>query len=194
MVKSFSRLVRRIQQSRPAPASTIRTGWLALSALFALSGILVAPAPALAGGNSSTPCAPIPQASTCTYTQNVHGAVQSFPSNVPCVDPPNSVTGFLTLTFNAVFHVTVNTAGDAWATSTQTGDFSFVPFNPAGLSYTGHFAIWFGDSFNQNNSVLHDTFNLHGTASDGSSLTAHMIDHMSISASGMTLVFDKVVC
>lgn len=164
----------------------------ALAALLAIGGLSVA-APAFAGGNSSTPCAPVPQASTCTYTQNVHGGTQTFPSNVPCVDPPNSVTGMLTLNFTAVFHVTVNTAGDAWFTSTQEGDFSFVPFKP-GLSYTGHFAIWFGASFNQNNSVVHDTFNIHGTASDGSALTFHMVNHMSISASGITLAFDKVVC
>lgn len=183
MVNSLFSLVGRISATR-----------LALAALFAVSWGLFVAAPGLAGGNSSTPCAVVPQATTCTYTQNVHGAVQSFPSNVPCVDPPNSVTGILTFTFNAVSHVTVNTAGDAWFTSTQEGDFSFVPFNPAGLSYTGHAAIWFGGSFNQNNTVLHDTFNIRGTASDGSSLTAHMIDHMSISASGISLVFDKVVC
>jgi hypothetical protein len=183
VVRSLCRLVRPVIATR-----------LTLAALFALSWGLFAAAPGFAGGNSSTPCVPGPQETTCTYTQNVHGAVQSFPSNVPCVDPPNSVTGFLTLTSNAVFHETVNTAGDDWFTSTQTGDFSFVSFDPAALSYTGHFETWFGGSFNQNNSVLHDTFHVHGTASDGSSLTAHMLDHMSISASGITLVFDKIAC
>jgi hypothetical protein len=47
---------------------------------------------------------------------------------------------------------------------------------------------------NRNNAVFHDTFNIHGTGSDGSTLTAHIIDHMSISASGVTLTFDKIAC
>jgi hypothetical protein len=120
---------------------------------------------------------------------------QSFPTNVPCVDPANGPpTGIVTITFNAVFHETVNRAGDGWITSTSTGDFSFTPFDPAKLSYKGHFESWFGGSFNRNNTVLHDIFNIHGTGSDGSSLTGHFIDHMSVSASGITLTFDKVVC
>jgi hypothetical protein len=168
---------------------------LVVAALFALASSLIGSAPAFAGGNSSTPCAPVPQASTCTYTQNVHGATQTFPTNVPCVDPANGPpTGMLTITFNAVFHGTVNTAGDSWVTSTTTGDFSFTPFDPARPSYTGHFETWFGSSFNRNNSVLHDVFNVYGTGSDGSTLTAHFVDHLSISASGITLTFDKVVC
>jgi hypothetical protein len=168
---------------------------LLVAALFTVGWGLVAAAPAVAGGNSSTPCAPIPQASTCTYTQNLHGVTQSFPSNVPCVDPPNSVTGIVTLTYNVVNHVTVNTAGDAWFTTTQAGTFSFTPFDPNGLSYSGHFAIWFGASFNQNNGVLPDIFNLHGTASDGTKLSFHMIDHASITSTGVvTSSFSKVVC
>jgi hypothetical protein len=93
-----------------------------------------------------------------------------------------------------VFHETINQAGDGWLTSTQTGDFSFTPYKTTRPSYTGHFENWFGESFNKNNAVLHDTFNVHGTGSDGSTLSFHMIDHMSISASGITLVFDKVSC
>jgi hypothetical protein len=168
---------------------------LLVAALFTVGWGLVAAAPGVAGGNSSTPCAPIPQARTCTYTQNLHGVTQSFPSNVPCVDPPNSVTGIVTLTYNAVNHVTVNTAGDAWFTTTQAGTFSFTPFDPNGLSYSGHFAIWFGASFNQNNGVLHDIFNLHGTASDGTKLSFHMIDHANLSSTGVvTSSFSKVAC
>jgi hypothetical protein len=171
---------------------------LVLAALFTLGWGLVATAPAMAGGNSGTPCAPIPQASTCTFTQNMHGVVQSFPSSVPCIDapaPPGPFTGMLTLTFNAVFHVTVNKAGDGWITGTTEGNFSFTPFDPARPSYTGHFASWFGGSFNMNNTVLHDTFNVHGTGSDGSTLTFHVIDHVNIDSSGVvTLTFTKAVC
>ena len=168
---------------------------LVLAALFAVASAFVATVPVYAGGNSSTPCTPGPQATTCTFTQNMHGATATFPTNVPCVDPPNSSpTGLLTITYNDVFHIAVNKAGDAWVTGTTEGNFSFAPFPPRTVSYTGHFASWFGLSFNRNNSVVHDTFNVHGTGSDGSTLSFHMVDHMSMSASGIVLVFDKATC
>ena len=169
---------------------------LVLAALVVLSWGVVTSAPALAGGNSSTPCAPVPQASTCTFTQNIQGAVQTFPTNVPCVDPNNNVaTGLLTITYNAVFHVTVNTAGNGWVTMTATGDFSFTPFDPSRLSYTGHFETWFGGSFNKTNAVIHSTLNGRGTGSDGSTLTFHLIFHINFDVTGaITLQFDKAVC
>ncbi len=164
-----------------------------VAALFTFGWGVVAAAPAVAGGNSLTPCFG-PQTSTCTYTQNTHGA-QTFPTNVPCVDPAmGPPTGMLTIDGNTVFHETVNTAGDGWITGTTEGAFSFTPFDPKRVSYAGHAESWFGGSFNMNNTVLHDTLNISGTGSDGSTLTAHIIDHMSISASGITLTFDKAVC
>jgi len=168
-----------------------------LATLFTFGWVFVASVPAVAGGNSSTPCFPGPQASTCTYTQNDHGLTQTFPSTVPCIDapaPPGPFTGLLTLTYNDVFHITVNKAGDVWLTGTTAGTFSFTPFDLSRPSYTGHFASWFGASLNKNNYVFHDTFNVHGTGSDGSTLSFHMIDHMSVSASGVTLTFDKIAC
>jgi hypothetical protein len=169
-------------------------------ALFALALGLVGSAPAVAAEVHVPFCGIDPVTLTggipgCTFTQNVHGQVQTFPTNVPCVDPMTGPpTGILTITFNGVFHVTVNGAGDVWVTSTSAGDFSFAPFPPRTVSYTGHFTTWFGASLNRNNGVFHDTFNVHGTGSDGSTLSAHFITHFSMSASGMTLVFDKFVC
>jgi hypothetical protein len=171
---------------------------LLLAALFALSWGAVASVPVAAAESHVPGCIdPVTGAPVlnCTFTQNVQGATQTFPTSLPCVDPPTSPpTGTLTITFNAVFHVTVNGAGDAWITSTSTGNFSFVPFDPSRPSFTGHFTGWFGGSFNQNNLVVHDIFNVHGTGSDGSSLAFHIIDHMSISASGVTLTFTKAAC
>lgn len=175
---------------------------LLVAALFTVGWGLVAAAPAGAAEVHVPFCNVDPITLTggipgCSFTQNVHGQVQTFPTSVPCIDapsPPGPATGTLTITFNAVFHVTVNQAGDLWITSTQEGDFSFTPFDPSRPSYTGHFATWFGASLNKNNAVFHDTFNVHGTGSDGSALTAHFVNHVSMSASGMTLVFDKIVC
>ena len=166
-----------------------------VAVMAALAWAALAAVPAAAGGNSSTPCSIGPQPSTCTYTQNAHAVTQTFPANVPCIDPVNGPpTGMLTFTFNGVFHETVNRAGDGWFTSTQTGTISFAPFDPARPSYSGRTETWFGESFNQNNLVLHDTFNGHAAGSDGSTLSFHIVDHYSISASGITHTFDKVVC
>ena len=176
---------------------------LVLAALFTLALGLVGSSPAFAAQVHVPFCGIDPMTLTggipgCSFTQNVHGQVQTFPTNVPCVDPPmGPPTGTLTTTFNAVFHVTVNGAGDVWVTGTQEGNFSFTPFAPplgGTISYTGHFASWFGASLNKNNAVFHDTFNVHGTGSDGSTLTFHIISHTSFSASGITLTFVKIVC
>ena len=173
---------------------------LVLAASFALVLGLVGSAPALAAEVHVPFCGIDPVTLTggipgCTFTQNVQGQVQTFPTSVPCVDPMTGPpTGMLTITSNSVFHVNVNQAGDLWITGTSEGSVGFVAFPPRTTSYTGHFASWFGVSLNRNNAVVHDTFNLHITGSDGSTVSAHFITHMSMSASGMTLVFDKFAC
>ena len=161
--------------------------------LGVLAGLFAISTPVSAGGNSPTPCSLGPQPATCTFTVNNHDLSQTFSTNVPCVDPPNGPpTGTLTFAYGDVFHLTVNKAGDAWMTSTVTGDADFIPYDSSRPSYTGHFETWFGASFNQNNTVLHDTNNFTLKGSDGSHISVHMIDHMSISASGITHQFAKV--
>ncbi len=168
--------------------------------LFALALGLAGSVPALAAEVHVPFCGIDPVTLTggipgCSFTQNVHGQVQTFPTNVPCVDPMTGPpTGTLTITTNSVFHVTVNLAGDLWITGTQEGSVSFTPFDPLRPTYTGHFAAWFGASMNQKNAVFHDAFNLTLTGSDGSTVQAHVVNHFSMSASGMTVVFDKITC
>src|SRR5258708_17899116 len=133
-------------------------------------------------------------AGAVTFTQNFHNAVQSFPAPNPCTGAPGTVT----LTYNGVFHVTALTsghgAGTDWATGTMTGDFVLTPDDPAQPSFTGHFTTWFGNSDNLQNGVEHAILVLHGTGSDGSTLQFHEVSHLSISASGMTVFFDKPTC
>jgi len=109
---------------------------------------------------------------------------------VPSVNPCSGVPGTFTLTFsNFIQHVTVNGALDAKFTSTGTGSASFVPDDATQPSYAGHVEASFGTSVNRNNSVLHDTFNSRLTGTDGSTITAHMVDHASVSAGGIANVF-----
>ena len=60
--------------------------------------------------------------------------------------------------------------------------------------FTGHFTTWFGEADNKQNGVDHSTFTVHLTGSDGSTITAHGTAHVSSSASGMTVSFDKLMC
>ncbi len=163
---------------------------LLVCASLGIALLAFAAAPAAAQGNLT--CTPIPNgggSSTCTA--NLQGFVQTFPSiGMACVPD-----GIVTVTENTIVHMTVNTAHDAWGTTTAAGDFTLVPgtftfnqdgsiasFTQTGPAFTGHFAFWFGFSANNLNFVVHDVFNAQGTAPDGSSITAHMVFHFSVSA------------
>src|SRR6266480_4861795 len=100
----------------------------------------------------------------------------------------------LVLAIGGMLHFTVNKAGDFWATGTLTGTATVVPLDPSNPSFTGHFTMWFGESDNKQNGVDHSTFTVHLTGSDGSSIKAHETAHVSSSASGMTVSFDKLRC
>jgi hypothetical protein len=121
----------------------------------------------------------------CTYTVTSHGVVSVDTANV---NPCSFVVGTATTTTNSILHVTVNGAGDVWVTGTTTYHFTFVPNAPnasGAPSYRGEFTFWFGVSLNKNNSVMHDIGNIVLNGSDGSQITLHVVDHFSVSASGV---------
>lgn len=156
-------------------------GMLAFVAIACL--LLLTVSTAFADGSGAT-----------TFTQTFHNQVDTMSSENPCTHAPGTVT----LTYNGVFHFTVNKAGDFWDTGNQTGDFVFIPDVIPGVapqpSYTGHFHFWFGDSINNRNMVDHSTFQVNGVGSDGSTLQFHEVAHFSVSASGMVETFDKPTC
>jgi hypothetical protein len=144
---------------------------------LAVVGVLAFGAPnALADGNGAF-----------TDTQNFHNVTETFPADAMCGSP----VGTVTVTYNGVFHITVNKAGDVWVTGTQAGTFVLVPDDVTMPTFAGHFAIWFGLSDNNRNSVEHSTFNARGTATDGSGATVdiHAVAHVSVSASGQVNTF-----
>jgi hypothetical protein len=110
--------------------------------------------------------------------------------SMPVVNPCTGQAGMLTaVSANDVFHVTYFTNGDEfWVTGTGEGTATFTPDDPNGLSASGHFAAWFGESGNNKNDVQHDTntFQLIGT--DGSRATVHASDHLSTNANGVVTV------
>jgi hypothetical protein len=131
--------------------------------------LVVATRPAVADGQGAT-----------TFTQTFHNATDSFAAPNPCTGAP----GMVTITYNGVLHVTVNKAGA----------FALTPDDLTQPTYSGHFTTWFGDSDNRRNGVEHSTFTAHGTGSDGSTLRFHDTMHLSVSASGAVVSFDKPSC
>jgi len=127
---------------------------------------------------------PASAAGATTQTVNQHGAFTPFHVDAACGAPAGTISG----TGNQVFHITVNSANDAWITTTQEAWFTLKP-DTGNVTYTGHFAFWFGASFNNQNTVVHDITNVRATGSDGSTLTFNLVDHMSVSANGQVNAF-----
>jgi hypothetical protein len=166
----------------------------AVASTIAMLAVFALPVHAASG-----PCAPPPPPGTMpakTYTCTMH-LTNFTPPPMPvtpivCPDGSQVPGGVLSITIqNGVFHVTINTAGDLWDTSTVEGPFTFV--SDAGVTYSGHYTQWFGDSLNNKNAVSHGTLNFVGT-SGTSMLNLHLLIHFSISASGNPNVFMKTNC
>jgi len=127
-----------------------------------------------------------------TVTQQARN-VQLF--SISTVNPCTGASGTLTATAaTEVFHETVVTPGvQGVFTVTAQGVATFTPDDPQGVSASGHFAFWFGESRNRENDVRHetDTFQLNGT--DGSHAVVHTVEHMSTNANGVvTVSFDNI--
>jgi hypothetical protein len=129
-------------------------------------------------------------AGAVSFTQTDHNLTQTATDVNPCTGAPGTVT----ITGNNVFHMTTLANGTFWLTGTSEGTFTFVPDDPTQPTYTGHFTTWFGDNDNLKNGNETSTFSLHGVGSDGSKLTFHDVAHLSVSATGATVSFDKPSC
>jgi hypothetical protein len=128
---------------------------------------------------------------TVTITQHANNVVLfSAPSPNPCTGAPGTITA---VAANEVFHVTFFTTGpEFWVTSTAEGTVTFTPTHPADASASGHFTVWFGESFNSKNDVRTSTSTFNLTGSDGSHVVLHETFHWSLNANGVvTATFDK---
>jgi hypothetical protein len=130
---------------------------------------------------------------TVTMTQQARNVsfIDPTPTTNPCTGAPGTLSA---IAATEVFHVTFFTNGDEfWVTGTAQGAVTFTPDDPSGVSASGHFAAWFGESSNNKNDVQHDTSTFHLTGSDGSRITMHETSHFSTNAAGVvTVVFDKI--
>jgi len=123
-------------------------------------------------------------AAPTTDTTIVKDATDSFAATNPCTDP--ATPGVVTITYNGVFHITDFGGGIFQVTGTQTGTLVFVPDDPSGITYTGHFAAWFGTQSNPPalQFAATDTFAVHVTGSDGSKLTLLLLNHVTRTPAG----------
>jgi len=130
-----------------------------------------------------------------TVTMTTHASnVPLFPpqhTNNPCTNAPGTLSA---ISANSVFHVTYFTSGpEFWVTGTDEGTVTFTPDDPNGVSASGHFAAWFGESMNNKNDVQHNTNTFVLAGSDGSRLVTHETSHLSTNANGVVTVnFDNI--
>lgn len=160
-----------------------------ISSLAALGALLLMAMPAQASG-----------AGAVTFTQTFHNFTQTFsPPDPMASNPCTGVPGTLTLTYNGVMHATFLTsgvgAGTGWVTFTGTGDFTLAQVD--GVTFTGHFTAWDGASFNLKNLAATGILVIHGTGTDGSSLTVHAVMHVTVLLGpppSLVVSFSKFTC
>lgn len=152
----------------------IRVAVLAAVAALAAAGAALADA----GGTGTT-----------TVTQHAHDVVLfSMPTTNPCTGESGTLTA---VSANEVMHETFFTApgtDEFWATETDEGTATFTPDDPNGVSASGHFQAWFGDSSNNKAAVEHDTNNFNLTGSDGSHIVVHTADQTTMNGNGRITV------
>jgi hypothetical protein len=126
--------------------------------------------------------AALASAHTVSVTNHFHGVIDQEQSVNPCTGE----SGLFTLdATNAVEHITTNDNG-FWATFTAEGTATFAP--DSGPTISGHFAVWDGENGNLQNETATGTFNVHID-----DVTMHETIHMSLSASGASISFDRPV-
>jgi hypothetical protein len=122
-----------------------------------------------------------------SFTETEKGVTESFTDVLPCV----SDSADITITYNAVFHFTGLDNGTTHVTGTLAGQFTAVA---NGVTYTGRFAQWFGENVNGSSYAATSTFHIAGKGSDGSRVNFQETAHVSVSASGIEVSFDKATC
>jgi hypothetical protein len=127
---------------------------------------------------------------TVTMTEVTHGSFD------PELSSPNPCSGADILSADAsgtvVNHVTFFPAGDeVWATFTETGKVTVA--DSAGVTYTGRLTAWGNFNMNEQNSNNSFTLSIKLTGSDGSTITAHEVQHFALNANGVVTVnFDRM--
>lgn len=133
------------------------------------------------------------QHTTVTQLQITHGAFTEpeFDAN-PCSGAAiASFNAFGTQMAHETFFIEDGQVTEVWATFTETGKVSLTDAN--GVSFTGHFTVWGGFNLNEKNTNNTFTLTVKLAGSDGSSITAHEVQHFALNANGtVTVNFDRM--
>ncbi len=112
-----------------------------------------------------------------TFTCTIHGPM-------PVDFGPGCGQADAVINGNGVFHLTINAAGDAWATGTVQG--AFTTYDASNnVTGTGHAQTWFGDENNNQNGVEHFTANGYANMLDGTRIAFHAAGQFTINANGV---------
>jgi hypothetical protein len=159
-----------------------KVGRACLIAGAVVGGVLLTPVAAWA--------APGGTGHTVSETVVTHGTFD------PEIEGPNPCSGAdivsVNATGNTVFHDTFFPGGDEyWVTGTETGKITIVDSN--NVTYTGQFTVWFGSNWNEKNQNNTFTLTITLRGSDGSTISAHEVQHFAVNANGdVTVDFDTM--
>ena len=129
-------------------------------------------------------------ANAISFTQTFNNQPFSMSVTALCGLPAGTLTGVE----NGVFHGTILTsgvgAGTGWFTATQTASFTELPTDASLGTYSGHFAVWFGDNNNLKNGTMAANINVQATNSlTGAVVKVNFVEHISVSATGQVNFF-----
>ena len=154
--------------------------WRAAGALASLGAAALIIGPSVAASASGG-------SHTQSFTQTFHGN-QPFINVNPCTG--GTLDG--TESSNMIAHVTFFPSGDElWATFTEEDKFNATD-DSTGVTYAGHATDWDNLNMNEQNANQTFTFSAHATGSDGSTISAHEVAHITLVPGGtISVSFDK---
>ena len=130
----------------------------------------------------------------------VQDVTDSFATENPCTGDPSTIT----ITYNAVIHVTTLPSGEIHLSSTLTGAFVLEPVDSALPTYTGHLLDWSNQIYNQNEDLATFTTRARAKGSDGSTIRFGVVAHVTAdtvdvstdppSTTGLKVTFLRFTC
>jgi hypothetical protein len=137
---------------------------------------------------------PVPDKGSVTSTHIFTDITQTFRFAKTCTGALETVT----ISFSGVLQVTYLGSGPHAGTfrvsGTETGMGQLIPADPALPSYTGHFTIRFDTNTTADTGTATTNLNIHAVGSDGSLLYVHLVEHTTITATGVVVSFDHLTC
>ena len=130
----------------------------------------------------------------------VHNATESFLGENPCTGD----AAIISITYNAVTHMTTLPSGEVHLSSTLTGTFSLEPLDASLPSYSGHLLDWSNQIYNRNEDLATFTTRARGVGSDGSRIRLGIVAHVTAdtvdvstdppTTTGLKVTFRRFTC